>query len=241
MAGARCVIVNADDFGQNAGVNQGIIASHERGIVTSASLMVRWPAAAEAAAYARRHPSLSLGLHLDLGEWVYKEGAWQTLYEVVLPGDAQVCGREIARQLEAFCDLVGAVPTHLDSHQHCHREEPVRSLLETEARRLHVPLRSFDPVVRYCGDFYGQTDTCEPHLEAIGVDALIQILRTLPPGVTEVACHPALGDTPAGMYRSERHREVETLCDPRVRAVLASEDIRLCSFADLSLLTGSRS
>ena len=43
------LIVNADDFGLCAGVNQGIIEAHERGIVTSASLMVRYPAAEAAA------------------------------------------------------------------------------------------------------------------------------------------------------------------------------------------------
>jgi predicted glycoside hydrolase/deacetylase ChbG (UPF0249 family) len=182
-----------------------------------------------------------LALHLDLGEWICREGAWQPLYEVVQPGDADACAREIARQLEAFHDLVGAAPTHLDSHQHCHRDEPARSLLEKEARRLHVPLRSFDPLVRYCGDFYGQTDTCEPYPEAIGVEALIRILKALPAGITELACHPGLGEPPAGMYRSERQREVETLCNPRLRAVLAAEGIRLCSFADLPTLTGSRS
>ena len=50
----RYLIVNADDFGQSHGVNRGIIEAHERGVVTSASLMVRWPAARKAAAYARK-------------------------------------------------------------------------------------------------------------------------------------------------------------------------------------------
>src|ERR1700722_19032593 len=58
----RYVIVNADDFGQSRGINQGIIQAHEQGIVTSASLMVRWAGAAEAAAYGRAHPNFSLGL-----------------------------------------------------------------------------------------------------------------------------------------------------------------------------------
>ncbi|MBI3874558.1 MAG: ChbG/HpnK family deacetylase [Verrucomicrobia bacterium] len=44
----RFLIVNADDFGLSAGVNRGIIEAHERGIVTSASLMVCQPAAADA-------------------------------------------------------------------------------------------------------------------------------------------------------------------------------------------------
>lgn len=53
-AQSRFLIVNADDFGQSPGVNRGIIEAHEHGIVTSASLMVRWPAATEAAAYGRQ-------------------------------------------------------------------------------------------------------------------------------------------------------------------------------------------
>src|SRR5206468_2930594 len=60
----KLVVVNADDLGLSPGVNRGIIEAHERGIVTSASLMVRWPAAAEAAAYARSRPQLGVGLHL---------------------------------------------------------------------------------------------------------------------------------------------------------------------------------
>ena len=52
---SRRLIVNADDFGRTDGVNRGIITAHERGIVTAATLMVRWPAAVRAGAYAR-HP-----------------------------------------------------------------------------------------------------------------------------------------------------------------------------------------
>ena len=75
----RCVIVNADDFGQSPGVNRGIIEAHQHGIVTSASLMVNWPAAAEAAAYGRAHADLSLGLHFDVGEWCYRNEKWIVL------------------------------------------------------------------------------------------------------------------------------------------------------------------
>ena len=79
----RYLIVNADDFGQSRGINRGIMEAHEQGIVSSTSPMVRWPAAPEAAAYARSHRSLSLGLHLDFGEWRCRKGRWLQLYEVV--------------------------------------------------------------------------------------------------------------------------------------------------------------
>src|SRR5262245_64423892 len=117
MHTARSLIVNADDFGLSAGVNRGIIEAHERGIVTSASLMVRGSAAAAAAAYARAHPALSVGLHLDLGEWAWRDGGWVSVYEVVRADDARAVVAEAARQLAAFRRLVGLSPTHLDSHQ----------------------------------------------------------------------------------------------------------------------------
>ena len=59
MSVDRILIVNADDFGQSPGVNAGVIEAHERGIVTSASMMVCWPAAAGAADYARARGSHS--------------------------------------------------------------------------------------------------------------------------------------------------------------------------------------
>ena len=83
MPSTKRLIVNADDFGQSTGINDGVIEAFERGIVRSTSLMVRWPAAAEAARYAKAHPDLSVGLHLDLGEWTYRQAQWVPLYEVV--------------------------------------------------------------------------------------------------------------------------------------------------------------
>src|SRR5207302_249202 len=133
MAGNRFLIVNADDFGQSLGVNRGIVEAHEKGIVTSASLMVRWPAAAEAAAYARAHAGLGLGLHVDLGEWAYRGGTWTLLYQVVPADDRAAVSAEVDRQVESFYRLVGTGPTHLDSHQHAHRDEPLRSILREVA------------------------------------------------------------------------------------------------------------
>src|SRR5215510_12014768 len=116
MTAKRYLIVNADDFGQSHCVNSGIIAAYERGIVTSTSLMVRWPAAVEAAAYSRQHPNLSLGLHVDLGEWAYRGDHWELLYEVVPFNDTTTVAEEVSRQLTTFRRLVGKDPTHIDSH-----------------------------------------------------------------------------------------------------------------------------
>jgi chitin disaccharide deacetylase len=226
----RQLIVNADDFGQSFGINRGIIRAYEHGIVTSASLMVRWPAAAEAAAFAQSNPGLSLGLHIDLGEWVYRDETWEQLYQVVPMDDHAAVADKVARQLDQFQRLAGRNPTHLDSHQHVHRSEPAYSVVSAISQELAIPLRHYTPTVRYCGNFYGQTGKGLPIPGAISVDSLIGILRALPPGCTELGCHPGEGDDITSMYRDERTEEQQTLCDPRVRAALLAEAIELCSF-----------
>lgn len=216
MLAQRYLIVNADDFGLSPGVNRGIIKAHEQGIVTSASLMVRMPAAAEAAAYAREHPNLSVGLHFDLGEWTYRNGNWECVYEVAPVDDHAAVTRQADDQLAAFQHLLGRNPSHIDSHQHVHREEPVRSTLLELANRLAVPLRHFSSAVRYCGKFYGQTSQGSPLPDAISAQCLMEILAALPSGLTELSCHPGEGDDFHSMYSSEREQEVRTLCDPRI-------------------------
>jgi predicted glycoside hydrolase/deacetylase ChbG (UPF0249 family) len=224
----RMLIVNADDFGRSRGVNQGIAIAHEKGIVTSASLMVRRPAAHEAASYARNHPQISVGLHFDLGEWVYRDERWEVVEEVPGPPD-----EEVQRQLAAFLSLVGHKPTHLDSHQHVHRQGEVGAVLTNLATELGVPLRACDPRIRFCGDFYGQTAKGEPLPDAINAAALVDLLAALPEGVTELGCHPGVGTDDDLPYGRERSIEVQTLCDPRVRAALATNGIKLCSFLDV--------
>jgi predicted glycoside hydrolase/deacetylase ChbG (UPF0249 family) len=233
MASTRYLIVNADDFGLSAGVNRGIITAHEQGIVTSTSLMVRWPAAAEAVAYSREHPDLSLGLHVDLGEWAYRDETWVPLYDVTRLDDTAAVADEVSRQLAAFRRLVGTDPTHIDSHQHVHLKDPVRSVVVTIVRGLGVPLRHCSRAVQYCGRFYGQTAEGLPFPEGISVEGLITILAGLPPGLTELACHPGDGDGLETMYRQERAVEVTTLCDPRVRTAIAAERIELRSFGNV--------
>jgi predicted glycoside hydrolase/deacetylase ChbG (UPF0249 family) len=232
MSAARRLIVNADDFGLSAGVNRGIAQAHEHGILTSASLMARAGQAPEAAAYAKAHPRLSVGLHVDLYEWHYTGEHWIAAYEVVPPGDATAVGAEVAAQCERFCALMGCEPTHLDAHQHAHREEPAKSIVLEFGRRFGIPVRSFATGLRYEGAFYGQSGKGEPWPEGITVEALCALLHELPPGATELGCHPAIDDESGSSYSPERTVETATLCDPRVRDVLLVEDIALCSYRD---------
>jgi chitin disaccharide deacetylase len=228
----RVLIVNGDDFGRSQGVNRGVIAAYERGILTSASLMVRWPVAAKAAAYARGK-SLSVGLHLDLGEWVYRDDQWRIRYEVVESQSPATIRGEINRQLKRFEQLMGSFPTHLDSHQHVHEHEPTRSELRLVGERLGVPVRNVFSTVKYSGRFYGQDGSGRPFPDGITVDALIAQIEDLQPGVTEIGCHPATEVDHDSSYAIERVQELQTLCDPRVREAISRRGVTLGSFADL--------
>ena len=228
----RVLIVNADDFGRSCGINRGVALAHDQGIVTSASAMVRWPAAEDAAELARERPALGVGLHVDLEEWAHAHGEWRVVYQRAA-GDEAAVAEEVEAQLTRFRMLFGREPTHLDSHQHVHREEPLRSVLLEAGRRLDIPVRGLTPGILYRGDFYGQTAEGEPLPDAIAVDALLGLLSALPPGVTELGCHPASEPEAASSYAAERVGELRVLCDPRVQAAVQAEGIELRSFEGL--------
>jgi predicted glycoside hydrolase/deacetylase ChbG (UPF0249 family) len=235
MSGEKYLIVNADDFGQSPGINRGIIEAHEHGIVTSASLMTRWQAAGEAAKYARERPELNVGLHLDLGEWVYRGEEWVPLYTVISLDDPSAVEVEVSRQLEAFHCLLGKHPAHINSHQHVHMREPVRSIMLQVCQRLGVPLRNLSPELHYFTRFYGQTVKGLPLPTHISLEWLIEIISTLlPTGWTVLTCHPGYVDLDDlnTMYRLERYEELQVLCDPRVQTVIDDLGIKLRSFDD---------
>ena len=239
----RWLVVNADDFGRSPGITRGIIHAHERGIVTSASLMVRWPAAMEAAVYARARRGFGVGLHIDLGESSCRNGFWRLLYSVVPLHDQGAVEAEVARQLASFRELMGRDPTHIDSHQHMHHREPVRSVLASVAARLGVPLRGATRKLRHCDAFHGRTSAGTPFPEAISRSMLLWIISQLPPGVTELSCHPGYADDveEEAAYREERAREVAALCDPAVRLALSRLGIELTTFAHLSSMQAGES
>jgi predicted glycoside hydrolase/deacetylase ChbG (UPF0249 family) len=224
-------VVNADDFGRSEGVNRGVLLAHERGIVTSTSLMVRWPAAVEAAALGRDHPRLGLGLHVDLGEWECRGGTWEPVYEVVPVDDPAAVAAECRRQIERFGELVGRDPTHLDSHQNVHRGEPARSVLLDAAGALGVPVRFFGTGYRFFGGFYGQAADGTPLPGAIRAESLVAAIEAVGPGVTELSCHPGLGGDVPGPYHVERAAEVEALCDARAATAVTACGIELGTFA----------
>ena len=129
------LIINADDFGWSEGVNEAVIRLHQSGILTSASLMVGAPAAADAVARLREAPSLAVGLHLalthappvlpraevsrlvDARGWLTDDYRRAGVQYTFLPAHRAQWQAEMAAQFEAF-DKLGLRWSHVDSHLH---------------------------------------------------------------------------------------------------------------------------
>jgi predicted glycoside hydrolase/deacetylase ChbG (UPF0249 family) len=221
----RYVIFNADDFGYGRGINRGIVDAHERGVVTSATLVVNGAATEEAARIARAHPELAVGLHVNFTN----EAA-----RLIDLEDRDACRAELRAQYARFLDLVGHKPTHLDSHQHVHRHPMRRGLFEELADEERLPLRDRPPVV-FKGGFYGQWTYGVFEPEKVSFEALERILRNeIGEGIYEMSCHPGYHD-PAleAVYHREREHELRTLTDPRLRPLLEELRIALISYGEL--------
>jgi len=154
------LIVNGDDVGVSHAANQASIASLERGLMTSATIMVPAPWFPEIARYAREHPRSDFGLHLvHTSEWtgikwgpvagrtvvpglVDPQGyLWpdvERVYEHATPEQAAVEARaQIRKALDAGIDV-----THLDSHMGALQyADPYFQVYRALAREFDLPLR----------------------------------------------------------------------------------------------------
>jgi predicted glycoside hydrolase/deacetylase ChbG (UPF0249 family) len=212
----RRLIVNADDFGLTVAINGAIIDAHVHGIVTSTSLLVDAPAAAEAAVRAAAHPNLSVGLHFAQDD------------PAVLD-DPNALRAAFERQLERFRSLLGRDPTHIDSHHHVHLSRlPAFSALVAERG---IPLRG-DGRVAYVGDFYGQPTPGRTQLEKLSRAHLLSLLKAnAGHEIIELGCHPGrLSAELRSSYREEREVELRTLTDPGLREEIAAAGFVLVSF-----------
>jgi hopanoid biosynthesis associated protein HpnK len=151
----RRLIVNADDFGRSESINQAVVRAHREGLLTTASLMVNEPAAADALRLARENPNLGVGLHLSL-----VCGA-SALAPEQIPDLADAHGRfsdnapaagwryffnarcrdqlrsEIQAQVEKF-HAAGLALDHLDGHLNMHLHPVVLGILAENARRWGI-------------------------------------------------------------------------------------------------------
>ena len=135
--------MNADDFGFNQDVNEGILEAHRNGILTATTLMANGDAFEHAVATARANPSLDVGCHLTLIGGRSVLDASRELPPTV-PDLLLAMGRhkmpvyeEFRAQMKRIAEA-GIVPTHLDTHKHTHLAWPVLAAVVRIAREFGV-------------------------------------------------------------------------------------------------------
>ena len=98
----------------------------------------------------------------------------------------------------------------------------VRGMVVTNSALLKA--RQLSHPDRFISTFFGT--------EALTLDYLLHLLRTLPEGTSELMCHPGYNDKAlaGSTYRGERERELELLTHPAARACATETGIDLVSF-----------
>jgi len=240
----RQVIINADDFGYDPAVTEGIRRAAREGIVRSTTFMVNTPFSEQAAADTA---GLSVGLHLNLARhapcWAGFPAAWLErgeLSEARAAGlPAEVVEAEAHAQCERLEALTGRPPTHVDVHKHLHRHAGVLEGLARAARARGLPVRSVDATMRaalrasgvrtnphFVGDAGAEAYWTEEELE--------RQLSGLPEGVTELMCHPGLSPSHVRSgYAAQREVELRTFTSRRAAELVVELDLELVSFATM--------
>ena len=142
----KFLIVTADDFGLHEAVNRAVEQAARAGVLTTASLMVGAPEAADAVRRARNVPGLAVGLHLVLAD------GWSVLPQRRIPALVDAQGRfgnnmvrdgvrffalpavrrqleaEIRAQFQAFAGT-GLPLDHVNAHKHFHLHPTLLEML----------------------------------------------------------------------------------------------------------------
>lgn len=272
----RFLIVNADDFGLTEGVSRGILKAHRDGLVTSTTFMTNFPWAPEMAPLLAEAPALGVGIHLNLTTGrpllpaarvptlVTKEGAFcKALTHLIARVDPGEVEQEWAAQIERGVDLLGRLPTHLDTHRYLQGYPAFGEVMVRLAKRYSVPavrnlypgrqmrpagrLGSFNPanwvvdryLLRSSQTVLGAGLAC-PRAILVGdfdQEMLLGRLAALQEGVTELVCHPGIVDQALRAITSlveQREVELGALTDPGARAAIAEQGIQLINFGHLA-------
>ena len=259
---ARLLIITSDNLGMYHAANVACYESLRQGLATNASLMVPAPWAREAV---RGYRGADVGVHLTLNadyscyRWSSithaptlhsGEGGFpRTAADLWEHADHEEVRRECRAQIERAI-VWGFDPTHLDSHLSALvlRPELFDVYLEM-ALEFSLPIRLSEPATEEKAGFPLRALAAEEGIvvpdqtvQLAGDDraqAFVDLVTTLPAGVTELSVQPAidspelhalLGDPPA------RIGEHALLTDPATAQVVAGAGVELLSWAALRSL-----
>jgi predicted glycoside hydrolase/deacetylase ChbG (UPF0249 family) len=242
----KYLIINADDFGLSASVNDGIIRAWEAGGITNATLMLKREAAGEAIRFAKENPSFPVGLHLDLDELLGqgvegKERFSMTRIATLLKDDVffREIEADIEYQIKDFKDT-GLGLSHLDGHHHLHALPQLFPLVVDKMLKHGIKTirfsQKFDllkyPAIEWDDGFFAEMKALLKRHYIKYTDHFINgwqpyDLHLLKDGVTELMTHP-------GTTEEWRIEELKTLTSPEWKKGLKEEGVILSSFRDLA-------
>lgn len=202
------MIVNADDFGYSHSINKDIIEAHEKGIVTSTSVMVNAIASDEAKDLTK-YPDLSVGLHFELKEVVDVEA-------------------ELERQIEEFVSIVGKMPDHLDTHKRHTTDEGIKEVLEVYAKSHNIPVRNFN--AKHIGSFGINSNDGS-------VVQLHRSIDEATEEYNELMTHCGYSDDylrEHSSYNDPREQELASICDPSIKEYTTDKGLQLINWRQIA-------
>ena len=173
QAVAKAVIINADDLGTTAHVNDAIFELMAQKRITSATLMANGPAVEDAVKRSRQIEGCSFGIHLNLTEFepltrgsgakLLTEG--DGLLHRSITGAAPTPARmraiyeELCSQIERLLSL-GVPISHMDSHHHVHTVPYILPLIKVVQHRYGIRK------IRLTKNIYTDQEPCSRSLRA---------------------------------------------------------------------------
>lgn len=252
----RSLIVNADDCNLTAGVTRAILDCHARGIVSSTSWMVNFPASSEMIEQVSKS-GLGVGLHLnvtsgrplsspgDIAALLSENGVFKKKEDYFKknppPGELV---KEYSKQILTFKKQFGRLPTHLDTHHQLHDTPVFMQAVAHVARENKLPVRrstlmcSPDFRKKYSGVITTQVLWGNLDPRAFWTDEKLEKnFSEFLPGTAELMCHPGIWDAELQRVTSmtvAREKEYALFSSPHLKKMLEKHKIRLVHFESLT-------
>lgn len=236
------IILNVDDFGLTAGVNQAVFELNRLGLIKSTTALVGSPYFKRDITRAVAITDLGVGIHLTID--LFKAEVFdlslcdgdQNFYtakthDITRSLDSNIIYKEWKAQIEKFIKIAGVMPTHIDSHHHVHILNADAKIAASKlADEYNIPLRgaNTDSYVAKCSEEFYDTGVNLENLCRI-IDELI----TSNCDYGEVMIHPAVVDDELiaiSSYNTKRALECEILKSKEFYEYIQSNEIVITNY-----------